>query len=226
METLPTYIGIIFSLTTLFTAYLFAKASPKPKLVLSIIMLWLLVQAVISRTGLYYEHTRQMPPPFVLATFPCALTIIFLFVTRKGRRFIDGMDLKMLTILHIVRILVEIVLLWLFLHKVVPQVMTFEGRNFDILAGISAPVIYYIAFRAGRTHKKLLLIWNVIGILLLLNIVSIAVLSAPFPIQQLGFEQPNIAVLYFPFIWLPACVVPLVLFSHLASIRQLLKRKD
>jgi hypothetical protein len=42
-----------------------------------------------------------------------------------------------------------------------------------------------------------------------------------FPFQQFAFDQPNIAVLYFPFIWLPSCVVPLVLLSHLAAIRQL-----
>jgi hypothetical protein len=56
---------------------------------------------------------------------------------------------------------------------------------------------------------------------LLINIVSNAILSAPFPFQQFAFDQPNIAVLYFPFIWLPCCVVPLVLLSHLAAIRQL-----
>ena len=73
--------------------------------------------------------------------------------------------------------------------------------------------------------RKALLVWNILGLLLLLNIVVIAVLSAPFRFQLLGFEQPNIAILYFPFIWLPCCIVPLVLFSHLAAIRQLTRKK-
>ena len=30
-----------------------------------------------------------------------------------------------------------------------------------------------------------------------------------------------LAVLYFPFIWLPSVVVPIVLFSHLASLWKL-----
>ncbi|HVF96549.1 MAG TPA: hypothetical protein VM871_04480, partial [Flavisolibacter sp.] len=38
-----------------------------------------------------------------------------------------------------------------------------------------------------------------------------------------AFDQPNIAVLYFPFIWLPSFIVPVVLLSHLVCIRQLLK---
>jgi hypothetical protein len=39
--------------------------------------------------------------------------------------------------------------------------------------------------------------------------------------QQIAFDQPNIGVMYFPFVWLPACIVPLVLLSHLASLYQL-----
>jgi len=43
------------------------------------------------------------------------------------------------------------------------------------------------------------------------------------PIQQFAFEQPNRAVLYFPFIWLPSVVIPIFIFSHLAAFWQLLK---
>jgi hypothetical protein len=60
---------------------------------------------------------------------------------------------------------------------------------------------------------------------LLINIVVNAALSAPSVVQQFAFEQPNIAILYFPFNLLPAVIVPLVLFSHLAAIRQLLRYK-
>lgn len=38
-----------------------------------------------------------------------------------------------------------------------------------------------------------------------------------------GFEQPNRAILYFPFIWLPAIVVPTVFIAHLLSLWQLAK---
>ena len=45
------------------------------------------------------------------------------------------MNLRILTLLHIVRVPVEIVLYWLFISKAIPGLMTFNGRNFDILAG-------------------------------------------------------------------------------------------
>ena len=58
-----------------------------------------------------------------------------------------------------------------------------------------------------------------------INIVVNAILSAPFTFQQFAFDQPNVAVLYFPFVWLPCFIVPVVLFSHLVLIRQLLKKE-
>ena len=59
---------------------------------------------------------------------------------------------------------------------------------------------------------------------LLINIIIIAILSSPFPFQQFAFERPNIGMMHFPFIWLPAFVAPAVLFSHFASIMILIKR--
>jgi hypothetical protein len=70
-------------------------------------------------------------------------------------------------------------------------------------------------------NKSIVLVWNIICIGLLINIVVNGLLSAPSPFQQFGFEQPNVAILHFPFMFLPACIVPIILFSHLASIRQL-----
>ena len=117
----------------------------------------------------------------------------------------------------------EIILFLLYKHGAIPRLTTFEGSNFDILAGLSAPVIYFWGFKDGVPRKVPLIIWNVLSLGLLINIVSMAILSAPFPFQQYGFDQPNIAVFYFPFVWLPGLIVPLVLFAHLASIRLLLK---
>jgi ABC-type antimicrobial peptide transport system permease subunit len=96
----------------------------------------------------------------------------------------------------------------------------------DILSGLTAPLILWLGFRKGKTNRIILIVWNILALGLLINIVTTAILSLPFPIQQIAFEQPNRAVLYFPFIWLPTVVVPLVLFSHLISLWQLFKMKS
>jgi hypothetical protein len=223
MENLPISISIIFGVTTASTIYLFYKASRNLKLVLIISIAWLLLQGVVASTG-FYTVTDTIPPRFMLLVIPPFAFIVFLFLTEKGRRFIDSLDVKALTLLHIVRIPVEIILLMLFLQKTIPQIMTFEGRNFDILSGISALFIYYFGFVRKTLNKNLIIAWNFLCLALLVNIVTIAILSAPFTFQKLAFDQPNVAVFYFPFVWLPAFIVPVVLLSHLVSIRQLLTK--
>ena len=232
LPNLAPYISIVFILTILLTLILFyfvLKASSIKasaiKYILAGLAFWLILQMTLSWNHFYSENTLTMPPRFLLLVAPPLVLIISLFLTKKGRAFMDGLALTQLTYLNIVRIAVEIVLYWLFLSKAIPELMTFAGRNFDILAGISAPFVAYWGIQKHKMGNRFLLIWNIIALGLLLNIVIHAVLSIPTAFQQLAFEQPNIGVLYFPFSCLPGFIVPIVLFGHLVSIRQLLKAK-
>lgn len=228
LKSLPLFISFLFILTTALTFLFFIAAvrrtnSHKASVSLAMILLgWLLLQAILGSKH-FYTVTDTMPPRFILLVAPPLLSILVLFITKRGRRFVDAISLKILTQLHIVRVFVELILLWLFIYRVVPREMTFEGRNFDILMGVTAPFVVYFGFMKHRLGSRTILLWNVIGIIFLLNIVVIAILAAPFPFQQLAFDQPNIAVLYFPFVWLPCFIVPVVLFSHLVAVRRLLK---
>lgn len=225
IETLPYSISIFFALTTFLTVFLYYKASGQSRLTLSILLGWLALQAIVGLSK-FYIVTQTLPPRFALLVGPALLAILILFATAKGRQYIDGLDPKWMTYLHTVRVPVELTLFWLFLYGQVPGIMTFEGRNLDILSGITAPAIAWFGFQKGILGKNTLLLWNFICLGLLINIVTIAVLSVPTPFQQLAFEQPNVGVTYFPFVWLPCCIVPLVLLSHLATIRQLLRSEN
>ncbi len=222
METLPIYISVVFILTTLLTVFLLFKAANYSRLLMIIVVLWLIIQLIISLTG-FYTVTSGFPPRFGLLLFPPVIFIMILFFTKRGKVFLNGLGVKTLTLLHVVRIPVEITLYLLFVHKFVPQIMTFDGRNFDILCGLTAPFIYYLGYVKNALGKNVRLAWNVICLLLLANIVVTALLSAPFSFQKLGFEQPNIALFYFPFIWLPCFVVPAALFAHVVTLRRLIK---
>lgn len=221
MEHLPFYIKLIFILSTIFSALMLYKASNYSKSIILIILSWLALQAIVSLSG-FYTVTSTTPPRFALLVLPPVILIAVIFFTIKGRNMLDGFNVKTLTLLHIVRIPVEIGLYWLCLHRVVPEIMTFEGRNFDILCGLTAPIVYYFGYIKKVLNSKVLIAWNILCLLSLANIVTTAVLSAPFPIQQFAFDQPNVALLYFPFVWLPCCIVPSVLLAHLVTIKRLM----
>ena len=223
MESVPSYVSIVFFLTTfasigfLLHAVKAAGLRYRPaQLLVFFLPLWIVFQAVLALGG-FYQDLSSMPPRVVLTGVGPALLLILVYLL-FFRSFVERLPLKPLTLVHAVRISVEIVLWWLYQNGQVPRAMTFEGMNFDIISGVVALVVYFAAFRQGRVNKKLLIAFNILGIVMLANIVSIAVMSLPTPFQQMSFDQPNRAVLYFPYIWLPTIVVPIVLFSHLASL--------
>ena len=221
MAAIPPFVGTAFGLVTALAVGVFCYAAPRSGRTLLVLLVWLLLQGALALSN-FYTVTTGFPPRLPLLLLPPVALIAGLFFTVRGRVYLDGLRLPTLTLLHVVRVPVELVLLALFQHRAIPQLMTFEGRNWDILAGLTAPLVYYLAFRRQWLGGKGLLAWNLLALGSLLNIVVNALLSAPSPLQRFAFDQPNVAILQFPFNWLPACVVPLVLLAHLAAIRQLL----
>lgn len=224
MNQFSVFVPILFGITTGLTVWQFYKASGNSKIVLGCLSGWLLFQGILGLTG-FYQAPQAFSPRFVLLIGPGLILIAMLLLTEKGKRFVDSLNIRMLTILHVIRIPVEITLYFIFVAKLIPELMTFEGYNYDILSGLTAPLIYYLVFESKKLGSRALLIWNFICLGLLINILVIAILSAQTPFQRLAFDQPNIAVTLFPFVWLPSVVVPIVLISHLAAIRQLITQR-
>ena len=219
MNYLPLPIIVFFLGVTALALFLFGKAvrGSRPAILLSLV--WMVLQSAIALRG-FYLITNTTPPHFILAIAPPVILIAGLFVTEAGRRFVDRMNLKWCILVHIIRIFVEATLYWLFLYKQVPALMTFEAGNLDILAGLTVPFVWW-AFNTGRIGRRGLFIWNTLCLFSVLNALARAMLSAPFRFQRFGFHQPTIAILHFPFVLLPAFIVPSVLLCHFAVFRKL-----
>ena len=217
-------ISLVFILTSIICFMLFYRAVNYNPLAAAAFISMVLIQGMLAGTG-FYSPAGHNAVRLSLKILPSVLIITCLFLTRAGRRFADRLSLKSLTWMHIVRIPVEFVLHWLFVQEMIPAAMTFEGYNYDILSGLYTPVIIMFAFRGRFARRNWLIGWNILCLILLVNIVVISILSAEFFFRHFGFGQPNQAVLYFPFVWLPSCIVPSLLFSHIVSLRKLLRYK-
>jgi hypothetical protein len=221
MENISLIVIIGFIATSITTVFLFLKASGYNKTAIVVITGLIIIQSVLGGMG-FFTHWEAVPPRFLFLIAPGLLITLLLMTTSKGKIFIDALDLPQLTLLHTIRIPIEMTLYYLSVAALIPVSMTFAGHNYDILSGMSAPIIYYLVFWRKRMGTRGLLIWNVLCLVLLVIIVTTAVLAAKTPFQQIDFDQPNIGIGYFPFVLLPGIVVPLVLISHLAAIRQLM----
>ncbi len=120
IENLPGYVSITFILTTFLTVgflfYAFRQTvsdTIAAKILFALVPLWLVIQAVLALNG-FYLSVDGFPPrlPF-FAVIPALVLITLLFIFAR-KDFISRLPLKMLTLIHVIRIPVEIILLWLF----------------------------------------------------------------------------------------------------------------
>ena len=180
---------------------------------------WLGVTAVLAAAGLFTDFSR-IPPRMMVALVPPLLVIIWLCRSAAVGRLLDEIPATWLVYPQAFRILMELILWQLSVVGAIPAIMTFEGRNVDILVGLTAPLIAWRCL-AGRARGAVW--WNVAGILILLNVVAHAQLSTPT--FRVFITQPPVTfIAYVPWIWLPAFLVPLAWALHALSIRQLLRR--
>jgi hypothetical protein len=203
---------------------------PRPKRVrlsvftASTLVLWLLITAALAQQG-FFAQFDALPPRFVFAVAPPLITIGILRFSRL-RDFLAAAPAAWLINFQFFRVVMEVILWLLFINNLIPQQMTFEGRNFDILAGLTAPIVGYLVFKQKALPVSIAVVWNFLSLALLLNIVTIAVLSAPGPLRVFHNEPANTIVAFFPFIWLPAFVVPAAMFGHVMSLYQLSKKVE
>lgn len=216
---------LVFGIATaLLTFLLFARlfqASPQRKLVLVVAFGWLAIQAGLASTDLYHNFDAFPPKVVLFGIAPMILTVVLLSASKFGKQLTSVWSVEGILLLNAVRIAVEYGLWLLYRAGWVPVEMTFEGRNLDVASGILALGLAFM-WMQGRKKKAALWVFNIAGILLLINIVGVAFLSAPTEIQKFGMMQPNMAIFYLPFVWLPTFIVPVVLWSHIVLTRKLL----
>jgi hypothetical protein len=182
------------------------------------IALWLLFTGAVAATGALRRFDLTPPP---LAWLLIAITALGVLVpcSPLGTRLIRGLPLAALVGFQVFRVPLELLMHRAYVEGVMPVQMSYSGWNFDILTGISAGLLG-LALLGWNVPRVLVHVWNVLGFALLVNIVTIAVLSTP-AFGWFGRDRLNVFVLYPPFVWLPTVMVTAALMGHLLVWRKL-----
>ncbi|MCP3169776.1 hypothetical protein [Myxococcus qinghaiensis] len=177
------------------------------------------VSGVLAARGAL-SNMDSLPPAVFGVILPATVLTLVLAKSRFGERLVRGLSLESLVGFQVFRVAVEVALWALHREGVVPVEMTFEKLNFDILTGLTAPVMAWLIHR-GRAPRALVWTWNTAGLVLLLTIVAIAVLASP-PFARVFEATPrNTVITTAPFVWLPVVLVQAALFGHLLVFRWL-----
>ena len=158
------------------------------------------------------------PPTMMLLVPVMTALAIGLGVSRVGWRLATGLPLWILVASQSFRLPLELVMHEAYEAGLMPVQMSYSGLNYDIVTGASA-VLVAILLATRRAGVRVAKWWNVLGTLLLCNIIIVALLSAPTPMRVFKTQPPNTWITGPPYIWLPAVLVAFAILGHIVIYR-------
>lgn len=220
------FMGLVAVMALLFRRATAAAFSDRPSGTASLVFLAVALDLLLVFPGLfaclgYLDRYDTRPPVALLPVLAATLLTVGIAISGIGARF-SRLPLSGLVGYQVFRVAVEWLLHRLYVEGVVPVQMTFHGRNFDIVSGITGGLLGLWLMKRPAS-RFVIMLWNCLGLALLVNIVTVAVLSAPVPFRTFVEEPANRLPSLFPYVWLPTFLVQSALFGHLVVFRAALR---
>jgi hypothetical protein len=155
------------------------------------------------------------------------LPILFLFINvvtiaaglSPLGKLLSGLSFSLLVGFQSFRLPLELVLHSWAKQGTIPSTMTWTGQNLDIISGVVAIICAPLADR----NRKAAWFANIVGIILLLNVMRVALMSSPLPFGW-HLDRPLMLAFHLPYaLIVPVCVGG-ALFGHIVLTRKLLKK--
>ena len=181
-------------------------------------VLWLALTAGAAASGaLSFDG---MPPTMLLLMVSILSIALGVGLSPVGGRLAAGVPLAALVGVQGFRFPLELAMHRALDEGLMPVQMSYSGRNFDIVTGITALIVAGLLL-AGRMPPWGVRLWNWMGLALLVNVVVIANLSTPMPFRVFMNEPANVWISRAPFVWLPAVMVLAAFIGHIVIFRRL-----
>jgi hypothetical protein len=185
---------------------------------------WLCYTAGLAATRFF--KVQALPPRFpIFLIIPAFAFIGWFFLSGRANYLLGAVPKHQPIYLQSFRIVVELLILGVFRKGLATYEPTLEGYNFDVLMGLTAPLLAWLVFSKKILPEKVALAWNYVGLLMLANVVGIFITLLVKP-QLWGYEATPVSPEFgtMPYLLIPAVYMPLAVFLHIFSIRQLSRK--
>jgi hypothetical protein len=181
---------------------------------------WMTLTALLAYQGVLAQF-QWRPPPLVIFLVVCVALGIGVGASHVGALLARGLPLAALVGVQAFRLPLELVMEGAAKQGTMPPQMSFEGRNFDIVTGVSAIVVAWLIARRKMPLWGVA-VWNIGGVTLLANVLMVAMRSTPM-VHAFGTDRAHLAtfVAYFPYVWLPSVMVVAAIAGHVIVTRKL-----
>lgn len=216
----------LLSLTVMgLLAVLLVRASRRLLWVMGILLGWAALTAGLAYHGdlADFGSGRARLPALVLIELAF---VVWLAFGSRTSLYLAQIPQPVLIGFQSFRIPVELLLAGLASRKLLAVEMTFYGRNFDIVIGVSAVVLaWWVASKGEDPSRHFIIGWNMLGLALLSSVLIHGLLSIPYPYQALQLSVPTTVIASFPMVWLPTVLVPVAYLLHCVSLRRAMGEK-
>ncbi len=175
---------------------------------------------LLALNGLHVLDHFGLPPRVVLLiVLPAVIGIIYATGRKSFLVVLKQTPLHLPVFLQSFRILVELLIYGAFLEGVFPERATFKGLNYDILVGLSAIIVGLLVLQ-NKFSPEMLLGWNIVS-LLILSVTVYSFISTYYFTDYLLIQVGGKSFVDFPYLLLASVLLPIAIFLHVFSIRQI-----
>ena len=177
-------------------------------------VLWLVVTGLAALSGTLRSFSLPLFTALMILTGGAALS-------RVGTALMAAVGPVALIGFQFFRVPMAMFLQGMYQAGQAPVQMTYEGLNFDVFVGLTAPAMAWLVWR-GKVGSYAIWAWNAFGLVLLAEAIAIAALSMPTEFRVFTNEPASTFAAYAPYVWLPTVLAPAALLGHLLVLRWLL----
>ena len=197
-----------------------SAASGTTAVVAVVLAVWFALVVLLGTGGAFTTQPGVLPLPIAIGVV--APVIVFLsayWMSRRFREFVLTADLRLMTAIQAWRA-AGFGFLALYAHGVLPALFALPAGLGDIAIGVTAPwIMLALIRRPGFAGSKTFAVWNLLGVLDLVDAVSTGALASGLASGIAG-EITTAPMALLPLVLIPAYLVPIFFMLHLAALFQ------
>jgi hypothetical protein len=188
--------------------------------------LWFVaVVALAASEVFHYTHPIGVQGLGVAVVLPVIVLAVVALRDQSFRHRLETTPLSLFIGINVIRVL-GVLFVLLYLDGRLPAPFAPLAGWGDIITGVAAVPVAWLAQRYGRGARVPILIWNVFGIADLIDAIGLGVISSPGPLHLISAEPGSAIMATLPWMLIPAFLVPLLFATHLAVFYQLRRLGD
>lgn len=202
-----------------------SKKKKKRRYLILGLVFWQVYIYIMANSGVLENY--DFPPRFALFLILPAFVFTGVFAYRnRNNTWLQNIPESWLLYFQSFRIIVESIFVATVGHGLLHKEVTIEGYNFDMIYGFTVPVIAFLVFNRKVLSKKVALLWNYLGLAVIVSIIFLF-MSTIYAPELYGATEPMmpLAATRYPYVLIAGFLMPAAVFVHVLSIVQLKKSK-